>query len=444
MQADARRKGTDVLLAHAYYSAQRKNDPRRSIPCEPVELLTSAAYWKQHGFSLKVFDATFQSGPAAFEARLLEYGNGVAIIQAAPETRRDALDMIRRCRKHGVRSAAIGPDPSLNPQCYAAGGAEWTVVGDPEETVLELLHRLRSRNPAGRIPGIYSGPGGLIPRRTLTEPDALPFPDRTLIDMQPYLDAWRRYHGFSCLHIAPSRGCYYRCAWCPRPADGEKFRLRSPRNVVLEMAALQAQYRPDRIWLLDDVLGSNAEWVGAFAREIRRNRVRMPFECLLHVGGVEPECLRLLRETGCCEIWFTADSGSQRMLDKMNKGITVAQIERAAALTRAAGIPFGFHVKLGSTGETDEDIDATRRMLKAARPDYCDIAVADGGDAESAEAPLRMKPLLRRLKRRLLYAAVKRLIAKDQRRLLTPDERRLERWKIRAYQFGVACAKRIP
>jgi anaerobic magnesium-protoporphyrin IX monomethyl ester cyclase len=176
--------------------------------------------------------------------------------------------------------------------------------------------------------------------------------------------------------MASSRGCSFRCNWCAKPIWGNQYVQRSPRETAAEMIHLRRHYRPDHIWFADDIFGFKADWVNEFAAALAENGGGVPFTIQLRADLVSPRMTEALRAAGCREAWLGAESGSQKILDAMNKGTRVGEILQARKLLGAAGIRVGFFLQLGFLGEKLDDILATRRLMREARPDDVGVSVS--------------------------------------------------------------------
>jgi len=197
-----------------------------------------------------------------------------------------------------------------------------------------------------------------------------------LVDMDRYRSAWLTAHGYFSLNLAGSRGCSFRCAWCSKPIWGNHYLQRTPAAVGEEMRYLKRTFRPDHIWFADDIFGFRVDWVREFAAVTARNDGAIPFTIQTRADLMSERMVQALRDAACAEAWLGAESGSQRILDAMNKGTTVEEILTARARLKAAGIRVGFFIQLGYLGEELVDIVATRKLLAAAQPDDVGVSVS--------------------------------------------------------------------
>jgi radical SAM superfamily enzyme YgiQ (UPF0313 family) len=199
--------------------------------------------------------------------------------------------------------------------------------------------------------------------------DAQPWPDRERIDIGRYLQAWRQHHGEGSVSLITARGCPYHCRWCSHATFGKTHRRRSARGVADEVEWIVDRYQPDLLWLADDVFTIHPGWLEQYAVEVKRRGLRVPFECITRADRVNPRTAALLSELGCFRVWIGSESGSQRILDAMERGVTVEQVRNATAQLKAHGIQTGMFFMWGYEGEDLADIEATYEQVKACRPD---------------------------------------------------------------------------
>ena len=197
-----------------------------------------------------------------------------------------------------------------------------------------------------------------------------------LVDMDRYRVMWLKAHGYFSLNMAASRGCPFRCAWCAKPIWGNQYIQRDAGEVAEEMAYLKRSFSPDHIWFADDIFGFRVDWVAQFAAAVQAQDAQIPFTIQTRADLVSERMAVALRDAGCREAWIGAESGSQRVLDAMNKGTTVAEIRVARERLKSVGVRVGFFIQLGYMDEDLTDIIATRELLDAARPDEIGVSVS--------------------------------------------------------------------
>ncbi len=381
----------DITLVHPLFICKDPVEQKLMTPYFPLGLLYLAAVLRQDGYRVDIFDCTFRQDYREFETYLQQARPRVVGITSLITIRRHALILSEIAHRQGATVILGGPDPTGIPERYLHHrvGDEFAVdlvVHDEGElTLRELMAFLVGQGdhpPAlAEIAGLRRrGPDGRItataPRPRIDNLDALPFPARDLVDMQAYREAWRRAHGYWSLSMINTRGCPYDCAWCQRAVFGRLFRTRSAASSAAEMQFIKETYAPDHLRIVDDITGIRKQWVQQWRDEILARDAAIPFECLTRVNLATPEMLAALKEAGCQKIYFGAESGSQKVLDAMNKGIKVAQIDRAAELCRQFGIKTYFFMMVGYPGETWEDLQASVQLLRRTRPDEFSTTIA--------------------------------------------------------------------
>ncbi len=344
-------------------------------PHPPLGILYISAWLKQRGLSVGIFDSTFHTREE-FRAYLRTERPPVVGIYINLMTKLNALEMILECKRQGAIVIVGGPEVPFTAEQFIDHGADIGVIGEGERTLEELLPLLRAHGPRGleEVRGIvYRNDDGVIlrtpERELIADLNLLPFPDREAIDCARYVETWRTHHGKGSLSLICARGCPFTCTWCSRSVFGDTHRRRSPENVVDEIVHLRERYSPDMLWFADDVFTINHRWFRAFYEEMRRRGVRIPFECISRADRLNEEILKMMAELGAFRIWYGSESGSQRILDAMQRRVTVEQIRSVTAAARRFGIETGLFVMLGYPGEEISDIDATIQHLKDTGPD---------------------------------------------------------------------------
>ncbi|HEY4032003.1 MAG TPA: radical SAM protein [Caulobacteraceae bacterium] len=338
-----------------------------------------------------MFDATFAAGPGDFEAALEACQPSVVVVmednfnfltKMCTSVRRDsALAMIAAARARGCRIAVNGPDVADNPAVYLAAGADAVALGEGEMALADLVD-LWERGGGGEqeVAGlILPGPGRLIttrPRGPIRDLDALPPPAWDLLDVQAYRRAWTGAHGEFSWNMATSRGCPYTCNWCAKPTFGRRYTVRSPADVVRELALLKAQVAPDHVWFADDIFGLDVDWTTAFAHEVEAAGCRTDFTMQSRVNLMTEPMVEALARAGAREVWLGVESGSQKILDAMDKGSTVQAARAATRTLKAHGVRACWFIQLGYPSETWDDILSTRDLIREAAPDEIGVSVA--------------------------------------------------------------------
>jgi len=384
-----------ILVGHSYFMRFDAKQWKRAKPYPPLATLQVAAMLRATGHEVALFDAMLADGVDDFRRQLAERRPQLVLVyednynflskMCLARMREAACEMIASARLGGARVIVGGSDASDAPEPYLAAGADVVLRGEGLATLVELVSRLDSGPRISRA-GLIAGLSGLIAclgGTVVSFPGAplLPLPPSQLpawdlVDLSRYREVWRSVHAYFSLNMAASRGCPFRCTWCAKPIWGNQYLQRSAQDVAAEMVHLKRSYQPDHIWFADDIFGFRADWVFEFAAAVREAGEPVPFTIQTRADLVTGRMANALREAGCLEAWIGAESGSQRILDAMNKGTTVAQIHAARQRLKEAGIRVGFFIQLGYLGEELADILATRDLIRDTRPDDIGVSVS--------------------------------------------------------------------
>jgi anaerobic magnesium-protoporphyrin IX monomethyl ester cyclase len=383
-----------VLIGHSYFL---RFDPKLwegMQPYPPLGTMVAAAVLREQGHSVSLFDAMLADSVDEWERALQETDPSLAVIyednfnylskMCLLNMREAAFQMVALAKERGCTVISAGSDASDHVSDYLAAGADYVIVGEGEHSLCELVGALESdtQKPLEGILGIaYQSNGAATrnpPRPVIRDVDGLPFPAWDLVDVSRYRQIWKERHGYYSMNMVTTRGCPYHCNWCAKPIWGQRYNARSPRAVVEEMRWLQEAYQPDHIWFADDIMGLRPGWWRQFAALAQENGVQIPFKCLSRADLIirDRDELAAIKEAGCDVVWLGAESGSQRVLDAMEKGITVEQIREATALLHGAGIRVAFFLQFGYPGESRDDIDKTLQMVRECAPDDIGVSVS--------------------------------------------------------------------
>lgn len=372
----------DILLTHAYFLKYDIIEQRVMKPYPPLGILYLSAYLKRAGFSVEVFDATFRD-PRDFEEAVRRLRPRIVGVYANVITRDNVFKLARMAKENGVEFVLCGgPDAPEWSDLYFQNGVDIIGTNEGEHTLEELIPWLQSKGMRNleEVQGIIFSKNGrsyrTAPRPVIQDLDSLPWPDRDVLNMDDYFKAWKSKHGETSVSLITARGCPFHCAWCSSEVFGHSHRQRSAKDVVDEMLMIKERYKPDIMWISDDVLTINRKWTFEFMEEVKRRHAQHPYECLTRVDLINYDILKGLKETGCFRIWYGAESGSQQVLDSMKKGTKVEQVREAARITQELGMQAGFFILLGYPEETTADIRLTINFLKQTRPDVFGTSVA--------------------------------------------------------------------
>ncbi|MBV9601615.1 MAG: B12-binding domain-containing radical SAM protein [Chloroflexi bacterium] len=365
----------DVLLTHGYFLYEDPHELAVMKPYPPLGLLYVSSYLKWRGIATELFDTTF-SRFDDLQAYLQRERPRVVGVYSNLMTRAKVLQVIGAAKSVGSFVVAGGPDPANYLDEYLSRGADVVVIGEGELTLEELVPHLiqHGLTDLGTIQGIvYRGEDGSIVRTEarpmIADLDAQPFPDRAAIDQDEYVNVWRKHHGQGSVSLITARGCPYTCTWCSHSVFGYSHRRRSPRNVVDEVEHIVDTYHPDLLWYADDVFTINHKWLFEYTAEMERRGFHLPFETISREDRLNEEVVKTLARLGCYRLWIGAESGSQKILDRMKRRTNAERVRDMVHLLQKHGIEVGMFIMLGYDGEDRSDLQATVEHLKEAGPD---------------------------------------------------------------------------
>ena len=381
----------DVLLTHTYHLAYDRKQVRKMEPYPPLGTLYAAALLRTHGISVAVFDPMLQEPETGLkEALRVHHPKIVAIYEddfnfltkmCLTRMRELAWEMIEIARQHGARVVVHGSDATDHATEFLRRGADGVLEGEAEYPLLLAVRAMMAHSSLANVSGmIYLGNRGCkdavrsCSPRSFPDASTLPMPARDLIDLSLYRKAWKDAHGVFSLNLIASRGCPFRCNWCAKPIFGDKYHLRSAVDVASEMRLLKEQYGVEHLWFADDIFGLNRHWLQEFAAAVESFRCAVPFRVQARADLLTSESAAALRRAGCAEVWMGVESGSQKVLDAMDKGLRVEEVISAREHLKREGIRTCYFLQLGYPGEQWKDIQKTIALVRTTRPDDVGIS----------------------------------------------------------------------
>jgi radical SAM superfamily enzyme YgiQ (UPF0313 family) len=383
---------TDVLFGQSYYL---RFDPKLwegMQPYPPLGSLYAASYIRQQGYEVALFDAMLAESEAEWVAALEKHRPTYAVLyedsfnylskMCLLRMRQAAFTMAEAAKARGCTVIISGSDATDHAEKYFEHGVDYILMGEGELSLGELLNRLSGREdrPLESILGLAWPRDGRV-QRTAERPfvkdlDKFPFPAWDLVDIPRYQNIWYERHGYYSMNMVTTRGCPYRCNWCAKPIYGRRYNSRSPENVVAELKWLKDNFKPDHIWFADDIFGLKPGWIERFSELALQQDAVVPFKCLQSVDLITEEVARALKEAGCQTVWVGAESGSQKILDAMDKDTRLEDIYTATERLHRVGIQICFFLQFGYPGEGWEEIRETLKMVRECRPDDIGISVS--------------------------------------------------------------------
>ncbi|MBE2217338.1 MAG: B12-binding domain-containing radical SAM protein [Ignavibacteria bacterium] len=384
----------EILFANTYFLKHDPKEYRNMNLYAPLGTLYAAAYVQQKGYTAAVFDTMLADSEEDLRASLEQHNPKYMVIyddtfnyltkMCLTRMREAAFRMSEIAKEFGCTVIVSGSDSVDHLEKYFLHKVDYAICGEGEQTLGELLDYLQKipgANELKDICGLAYMEGGKVsrtaPRKVLKELDTLPYPAWELIDLAKYRELWLKHHGYFSMNLVTTRGCPFHCNWCAKPVYGQVYNSHSPAYIAGQIKLLREKYSVDHIWFCDDIFGLKPGWVAQFDEEVNTEKVRTPFKCLSRADLLlKEDNISHLAGAGCESVWMGAESGSQKILDAMDKGTRVEEIYEATRLLKRHGIKTCFFLQFGYTGEAMQEIEATIKMVNDLMPDDIGISVS--------------------------------------------------------------------
>jgi anaerobic magnesium-protoporphyrin IX monomethyl ester cyclase len=380
----------EILVTHSYHLPYDPKQSRKMQPYLPLGTLYAAAALREKRFSVVAFDSMLDEPSAGIAEMLAAHRPSIVAVyeddfnflskMCLTRMRQVAWEIAKAARAVGALTIVHGSDSTDNPALFLENGFDYVLCGEAEEGLVHLCASILDADEVPEIDGMVrlDGKGQVVrSSQKLSRNPAwaeLAFPARDLIDMEPYRAAWLEAHGYFSTNMVSSRGCPYRCNWCAKPISGNKFHLRPAAAVAEEMSLLKVEAKVDHIWFGDDVFALNHHWVEEFAAEVTKRNAAVPFKIQSRADLMNEQTVRHLKTAGCAEVWMGVESGSQMVLDAMDKGLSLPSVIAARSLLKQAGIRACYFLQFGYPEETWSELQETIAFVRKTRPD--DIGVS--------------------------------------------------------------------
>ncbi|MFT4680523.1 MAG: anaerobic magnesium-protoporphyrin IX monomethyl ester cyclase [Granulosicoccus sp.] len=381
----------NVLFTHSYFYRFDTKQWNNHKPYPPLGTITAAAGLRQAGNSVSLFDTALKTGtqelPALLEKSapdfLVIYDDGFNYLtkMCLTNMREAAFEMIKMGKDAGCTVVVSSSDSTDHCNQYLDKGADHVIVGEGDETLKELVKAIEQ----GEDPILVSGHKYRIDGETkisgarpvMRDLDELPMAAWDLVDVGSYKEIWLKHHGRFSLNIATTRGCPFKCNWCAKPIYGNRYNSRSAEKVAEEIELLTTKYGATHFWMCDDIFGLKPGWPQAFEEQVRARGLKFKYMIQSRADLLlQEDTMQVLANSGLEEVWIGAESGSQKILDAMDKGTKIGQIHEATRVLKSVGVRVGFFIQFGYLGETEEDINQTIAMIKNLVPDDIGISVS--------------------------------------------------------------------
>ena len=381
-----------ILFSHSYFLRFDPKQWETGLPYAPLGTLYAASVMREQGYDVALHDVMFAKTPDEIIPAIEKFQPDILVLyddgfnyltkMCLTNMREAAFRMSKLAKERGCTVIVSSSDSTDHYERYIDEGADFIILGEAEMTLLELINELgREVKNISAIAGLAFKKDDCViktaKRLVLKDLDSLPLPAWDLVDIEPYRQSWLGHAGYFSMNMGTTRGCPFKCNWCAKPIYGNRYNSRSPQHVVTELKMLREKFHFDHIWFCDDIFGLKPGWVNEFANLIEKENLHFKFKIQARADLLLQEnYVRDLARAGCENIWMGAESGSQKILDAMDKGTTVAQIHESTRLIRKYGMKPSFFIQFGYLGETKEDIKKTIDMINELLPYEIGISVS--------------------------------------------------------------------
>ncbi len=351
----------------------------------PLNLMYIAAQLLRHGHEVSILDLyAEQLSEADTVARIKDFNPALAGLATytAGYDMAAALAALVKKNVPGVKIAAGGIHASYLPEvCLKNADIDYVVMGEGEETFLELAVCLEKKGEVSGVAGLaYRAAGKTVftaPRPLIGDINALPWPAHHLVDFgKYYLGITRAVSSSRAASVLTMRGCPYKCTFCSHHYGyGGKIRKRSPEDVAAEMKSLYDSYGIRDFQFEDPSFTCDPGHVMEICRLIKKNGLKIHWNCNVRANTASDGLFREMSEAGCRRVLLGVESGSQEMLDRMKKGVTLDEIRNTVRLAAKYKMRVNAAFILGTPGETPETARESFKFAKELDPDYVMFSV---------------------------------------------------------------------
>ncbi len=382
----------NILFTHSYFY---RFDPKQwdtKQPYPPLGTIYAASVMREAGYNVSLFDTALIDSPEKIipfiekekPDYLAIYDDGFNYLtkMCLTNMREAAFRMAETAKQKGITVIASSSDAADHYEKYLSHGVDFVIIGEGEITLKELINAIeKGESDFTKIEGLaFKEKAEIIKtsaRQIVKELDSFPMPAWDLIDIASYKKIWMENHSFFSLNIATTRGCPFRCNWCAKPIYGNRYNSRSTQKVSEEIEFLINNFDVHHFWMCDDIFGLKPGWVQEFRNVVKEKGLKFKYKIQSRVDLLlQEDTISALAESGAETVWVGAESGSQKILDAMDKGTTVNQIYEATRLLKKNKIRPAFFLQFGYLGEEKSDIEKTINMVLDLMPEEIGISVS--------------------------------------------------------------------
>jgi len=381
----------NILFSHSYFYPLDEKQWKAKMPYPPLGTIWAASVMREEGHEVSLFDTNLKWEPDSVKNELEKgfkyfviYDDGFNYLtkMCLTNMRDAAMEMIGFAKSSNCKIIVCSSDAADHYQKYLNGGADAVVIGEGEATLKELI----ANYEAGHLPNdsissiAYLNNDQTVktsPRAVIKNLDDLPLPAWDLIDIEAYQNVWKDGGNKFTLNLATTRGCPFKCNWCAKPIYGTRYNSRTPQNVLSEIKLIKEKFNVSKFWMCDDIFGLTPGWAQEFDKELKNQNIQIEYKIQSRADLlVKEDTIQALASSGLSEVWIGAESGSQKILDAMDKGTTLEQIKEATDKLQNLNVRVAYFIQFGYLGETESDISLTLDMIRNNKPDDIGVSVS--------------------------------------------------------------------
>ncbi len=381
----------NIVFSHSYFYKYDPKQWKNKTPFPPLGTIYAAAYLRENQYNVSLFDTNLLDSPKTLQPFLerkkasffVLYDDGFNYLtkMCLTNMREAAFSMIKVAKSLNHFVICSSSDATDHYEKYLDAGADVVIFGEGEITLKETIDTVNTTSNLSLVAGIvYKKEGETIktsPRSVLKDLDELPMPAWDLVDINAYKEVWKQSNHPFTLNIATTRGCPFKCNWCAKPIYGNRYNSHSPAYITKQIQFLSETYNVDRFWMCDDIFGLKPNWVQQFNQELKNIQLSISYYIQSRADLLlKEDTIDALAQSGLEEVWIGAESGSQKILDAMDKGTKVEQIYTATRLLKEKKVRIAFFIQFGYLTETKEDIDKTIAMIEELVPDNIGVSIS--------------------------------------------------------------------
>ena len=333
----------------------------------PIEMATAAAYVMKNGFESSLIDGNLEKDVKSIFAKIKDpefFVVNAGVFSFGNDTK---FMQLLKNEFPSAKVIAYGQAPTSIPE-EVIGFCDYVVIGEPEKTLVDIL----SGRPEKAV-GFMKGGKIHIDRRdnSVENVDEIPLPARQLLNNGAYRHAFLKPF----TQITTARGCPFRCIFCTSREYFRSYRPRSIGNIMAEIEEVYNRYGIRNFGFADDTFAMNEKRVVQLCEGIMERGMKVRWFATARVDTITPRMLDYMKRAGCEVLMFGIEASSQEIIDKLKKGVSVGQIERAVRMTRKSGIKAHGYFVLGSPFDTPETVKKSVKFAKRLKLDYASFNV---------------------------------------------------------------------